>query len=56
MSIVEGDNGGGDECLRGVAILATLPKTTKPTRIPFEAYSCHVQVHPTVRGTTGTKT
>ncbi|MDT0264600.1 DUF4232 domain-containing protein [Jatrophihabitans lederbergiae] len=54
-AIVEGDNGGGDECLRGVAILATPPNTTKPTRIPLQAYSCHVQVHPVVRGTAGTK-
>ncbi len=54
-AIVEGDNGGGDECLRGVAILATPPNTTKPTRIPLQAYSCHVQVHPVVRGTSGTK-
>ncbi len=54
-AIVEGDNGGGDECLRGIAILATPPNTTKPTRIPLQAYSCHVQVHPVVRGTAGTK-
>lgn len=54
-AIVEGDNGGGDECLRGVAILATPPNTKKSTRIPLEAYSCHVQVHPAVRGTTGTQ-
>jgi len=54
-AIVEGDNGGGDECLRGVAILATSPNTTKSTRIPLQAYSCHVQVHPVVRGTSGTK-
>jgi hypothetical protein len=54
-AIVEGDNGGGDECLRGGAILATPPNTTKSARIPLQAYSCHVQVHPVVRGTSGTK-
>lgn len=50
---IEGDVGGGDECLRGRALLVTPPNTTRATRIPFEAYSCHVQVHPTVAGTRG---
>lgn len=52
-SLVEGDNGGGDECLRGRTILVTPPNTTRSTRIPFEAYSCHFQVHPVVSGTSG---
>lgn len=52
-SLVEGDNGGGDECLRGQTILVTPPNTTQATRIPFQAYSCHFQVHPVVPGTSG---
>jgi len=52
-SLVEGDNGGGDECLRGRAILVTPPNTTVATRIPFQDYSCHFQVHPVVPGTSG---
>lgn len=54
-SLVEGDNGGGDECLRGRAILVTPPNTTAATRIPFQDYSCHFQVHPVVPGTNGTR-
>ncbi len=50
---IEGDNGGGNECLRGEALLVTPPNTRHSTRIPFRAYSCDVQVHPTVTGAGG---
>jgi len=55
-SLIEGDNGGGDECLRGQTILVTPPNTTLSTRIPSIAYNCHFQVHPVVTGTSGTHT
>jgi hypothetical protein len=54
-TLVEGDNGGGDECLRGRAFLVTPPNTRQSTKIAFTAYSCHVQVHPVIAGTSGTR-
>lgn len=54
-TVVEGDNGGGDECLRGRAFLVTPPNTRQSTRIAFTGYSCHVQVHPVIAGTSGTR-
>lgn len=54
-AVVEGDNGGGDECLHGRAFLVTPPNTRQSTRIAFTAYSCHVQVHPVIAGTSGTR-
>ncbi len=50
---VEGTVLGGDECLRGKTLLLTPPNTTTSTRIPFDAYSCHVEVHTVVSGTSG---
>ena len=55
-ALIEGDNGGGDECLAGRALLVTPPNTTKATRIAFQAYSCHVQVHPVIAGVAGSTT
>jgi Protein of unknown function (DUF4232) len=52
-ALIEGDVGGGGECLRGRALLVTPPDTERSTRIAFRAYSCDVQVHPTVAGTGG---
>ncbi len=54
-ALIEGDNGGGDECLRGHTLLVTPPNTTRAYHVPFVAYSCHLLVHPTVAGTTGKK-
>ncbi|MCW2496257.1 MAG: hypothetical protein JWQ77_2181 [Jatrophihabitans sp.] len=53
-ALIEGDNGGGDECLRGRALLVTPPNTTASTRITFRDYSCHVEVHPVITGSKGT--
>lgn len=50
-AVVEGSNGGGDECLRGRAVLVTPPNTQKSTKFSFEDYSCDFQVHPVAAGT-----
>lgn len=52
-ALVEGDVQGGKECLAGKALLVTAPTTKTVTRVPFDAYSCRVQVHPIVAGTGG---
>jgi hypothetical protein len=52
-ALIEGDNGGGDECLRDRGLLVTPPNTTHSTRIQFMAYACGLTVHPTVAGTSG---
>lgn len=52
-AVVEGDNGGGNECLRGRALLITPPNTTKPTKFSFTDYSCDFQVHPVTAGANG---
>lgn len=52
-TIVEGNTGGGDACLRGRAVLVTAPNTRNSTRFAFNAYTCDFQVHPVVGGTTG---
>lgn len=49
-AVVEGSNGGGDECLRGKAVLVTPPNTKKATKFSFEDYSCDFQVHPVIAG------
>lgn len=48
---VEGDNGGGDECLRNKAVLVTPPNTTRSTKFSFVDYSCDLQIHPVTAGT-----
>lgn len=53
-SVVEGNNAGGNECLRGHTVLVTPPNTTKSASLPYlDAYSCNVQIHPVVSGTGG---
>lgn len=49
-AVVEGSNGGGDECLRGKAVLVTPPNTKRSTKFSFADYSCDFQVHPVVTG------
>lgn len=53
-SVIEGNNGGGTECLRGHSVLVTPPNATHSTRLPYlDAYSCGFQVHPAVAGAGG---
>jgi hypothetical protein len=53
-SVVEGDNGGGEECLRGHGVLITAPNTTRSIRLGYlDGYSCRFQVHPVVPGSGG---
>lgn len=53
-TVVEGNNAGGNECLRGHTVLVTPPNTTKSASLPYlDAYSCNVQIHPVVSGTSG---
>lgn len=53
-SVVEGDNGGGDECLRRQDLLVTAPNTTRAHKVPYAgAYACRLQVHPVLAGTNG---
>ena len=48
---VEGNNGGGDECLRNKSLLVTPPNTTRSTKFSFQDYSCDLQIHPVTAGT-----
>ena len=53
-TVVEGDNGGGDECLQGHTLAVTPPNVAATTALPYlDAYTCRLQVHPLVAGVSG---
>ena len=52
-SLLEGDSGGGDECLVVTSVLVTPPDTRTSTVIAMRVYNCRLQIHPVVPGTTG---
>lgn len=52
-SLLEGDIGGGDECLVVTSVLVTPPATRTSTAIAMRVDDCHLQIHPVVPGTTG---
>jgi len=52
-SLLEGDIGGGDECLDVTSVLVTPPDAKTSTAIPMRVNRCHLQIHPVLPGTTG---
>lgn len=52
-SLLEGDTGGGVECLTATSVLVTPPDAETSTLIPIRVNDCHLQIHPVLPGTTG---
>lgn len=52
-SLLEGDIGGGEECLVVTSVLVTPPDAKAPTVIHIRVDDCHLQIHPVVPGATG---
>lgn len=52
-SLLEGDIGGGEECLAVASVLVTPPDAKASTVILLRVDDCHLQIHPVVPGATG---